>query len=85
MHTRLENPEYRERFAESARIAAKARWADPAMRAKMIDGMRKTGERKRRNRKRGNELSALNKRRADTLKKIRFLPGAERLVKWIVR
>ena len=85
LHARFADPEYRQKFSENARALSKARWADPEMRAKMVEGMRKTGERKRRNRKCGNELSALNKRRSDTLKKIRFLPGAERIVKWLVR
>lgn len=85
MRERLSNPEYRKSFSENARALSKARWADPEMRAKMIAGMRKTGERKRRNKHLGHKVSTLNKRRAAALKKIRFLPGAERIVKWLVR
>ena len=67
----------------------KAMWADPVksaqLRAAMSRGAKRKWARKKARKKAAEAANRIRSRRRIVLSKIRWLPGANKLVKWIVR
>lgn len=72
-------------FREAAAAKMRQRWADPESRAKLVSGIKRSYVKKRVGKTNMTKLNETKKRRDTLARKIRFLPGARVIAKWIVK